>query len=777
MTRRLRLASLGAVLLLSGCDTLFGGLRVPHNTLSRASKSGTIAISDDDTVVVMVNPEDGSVSAFDTTTLNLLSRVRTGGEPSAVVIHPDSTTAFVANRLDHTVVRVRNVHTTAAEVSPPIQVGAEPTGLALSPSGARLFVAEFGEGSVAELDTETLQVTRVIRDIPAPRALAVTNNGDLRDDDELLLVPSFFGQPVPGAPPAANVGRTGALRLFSLADLSSAGSISLQPLSAADAGFGQAAAPNQLYAVASVGARAFVPALLASPALPNQSPLSVVPAIHVVDVEGRAELRGAGGSLSLAARLEAALPGDPTRRLLADPVDVDFVPSKPTVAYVLSRGADQLLRVEFGPKVLTGSTMNQSIDLDPGAGVPCLGATGLVVAAQSQRAFVNCWLSRRLGVVDLMSQALQKTVAATDPPQITDVDRGRLLFHTARGRWSAHASMSCASCHPDGLSDSLTWNLGFTDDSGLRQTPSLAGAFGHGSLAAGATQRQRVFGWIGNLDEVHDLEPFVRDIANGLGAITTAATPAACAQSVGGDVSQEQPVKPLPAPLSQPLQEVQNDSTKVRCSKDWDLIAAYLRSLRPPRGRTRLDPAAVRRGAALFQAGGSGGACTKCHAGPAWTVSRLFYTPGTAQNTSLAKTVRFSRPAAWPATYTSHGTFQIADEPAGGGTPQVACAVRSVGTFGAGAVAETTQSGRSGYNVPSLYGLPLGAPFLHHGAAQTLGELLGGAAFASHTQSGAANFAPAGQDLSDLVSFLLSIDATTPELSVPAGFDAGCSAQ
>src|ERR1041385_4004537 len=72
--------------------------------LLRASKSSTIDISSDDRWVVMANPDDDSVSVFDTTDNSRTARLPTGHEPGAVVIHPDSKTVFVANRAEATVV-------------------------------------------------------------------------------------------------------------------------------------------------------------------------------------------------------------------------------------------------------------------------------------------------------------------------------------------------------------------------------------------------------------------------------------------------------------------------------------------------------------------------------------------------------------------------------------------------------------------------------------------------------------------------------------------------
>jgi hypothetical protein len=129
------------------------------------------------------------------------------------------------------------------------------------------------------------------------------------------------------------------------------------------------------------------------------------------------------------------------------------------------------------------------------------------------------------------------------------------------------------------------------------------------------------------------------------------------------------------------------------------------------------------------------------------------------------------------------------------GVRQAACALRNVGTFGVfgdtGATdalelripANTTKppsrsEGRAGFNVPSLYGLALGAPYLHHGQAPTLADLFSNPAWSFHTNASNANFSLALAQpgkLDDLIVFLRSIDAATPEIAMPVDLRSGAS--
>jgi hypothetical protein len=125
--------------------------------------------------------------------------------------------------------------------------------------------------------------------------------------------------------------------------------------------------------------------------------------------------------------------------------------------------------------------------------------------------------------------------------------------------------------------------------------------------------------------------------------------------------------------------------------------------------------------------------------------------------------------------------------------PQLACSLRNVSTFGVPGDTTTTSSlerrqvtanplaldtaeGAAGYNVPSLYGVALGAPYLHHGQSPTLQDLFSNSQWAAHTNAGNPNFTAfnltSSGAVDDLIQFLRSIDASTTEFAIPQGFDA-----
>ncbi|MDX2005645.1 MAG: hypothetical protein SFU83_10245, partial [Meiothermus sp.] len=106
------------------------------------------------------------------------------------------------------------------------------------------------------------------------------------------------------------------------------------------------------------------------------------------------------------------------------------------------------------------------------------------------------------------------------------------------------------------------------------------------------------------------------------------------------------------------------------------------------------------------------------------------------------------------------------------GVPSDAAATNALELRAGRPPALKAQGDQSGYNIPSLYGLQVGAPFLHHGQAKTLSELFSDTKWANHWQAGG-NAVLVFNDTQrqDLINFLWSIDATTSEEPIPSGRD------
>jgi hypothetical protein len=116
------------------------------------------------------------------------------------------------------------------------------------------------------------------------------------------------------------------------------------------------------------------------------------------------------------------------------------------------------------------------------------GPSGVDVDPEAGIAVVWSQLSHELAVVDLAAGVVERLAVAEDPlpPEIA---AGRRLFLTERDRRITRDGRACASCHPEGRDDGITWKLG----AGPRQTPTLVGRLGRGP-----------YGWLGKHDRLED---------------------------------------------------------------------------------------------------------------------------------------------------------------------------------------------------------------------------------------------------------------------------------
>jgi cytochrome c553/DNA-binding beta-propeller fold protein YncE len=120
------------------------------------------------------------------------------------------------------------------------------------------------------------------------------------------------------------------------------------------------------------------------------------------------------------------------------------------------------------------------------------GPTGVAVDHEGGRAVVWSQFDREIAVVSTKSgeSPLRLALARQSAGITANVALGRRLFHQVGDARISSDGRACASCHPDGREDALTWS---TPD-GSRQTPMLAGR-----LAETAP-----YGWFGTSDGVKD---------------------------------------------------------------------------------------------------------------------------------------------------------------------------------------------------------------------------------------------------------------------------------
>jgi hypothetical protein len=768
----------------------------PQDFLARPSRSTAIDLSSDDGVLAMVNTDDGSVSFFNATSgqesriARIASSATANSEPTAVVIHPNRTTAFVANRAAGTVSRITGIDTASPRIDGELATGSEPVGMALSPSGDRLWITHFVDGTVVVIDTTRFGIERTLDVGGNPHAIAISNDGDQDEDDEKAFITQFYARPKAGAAitEATDDGKEGVVQVLSLANPEDLRTITLAPLAGCfTAAIGNPPAdvttscfPNQLYAIAihtAFGAtRAYVTSVAASPAGPVNFNLNMQSLISVIDVESEAEVPTLTKNLN--ALVKAQQPdtdGDDNigRRFLNVVNGIDFVNREDVaIAYVTSGASDIVLRVEYleNGEVNVGSPSAFNIPVGQ-------SPQGIVVrhGALNAGAYVANLITRNVSHVSFRDQNESKKIESTTVPAegtpAFAIWKGKRFFNTSTGIWAKEGWGSCQGCHPFGLTDNVTWSF----PAGPRQTVSLDGQF-----ASDDPTDMRALNWTAIFDETADFEINVRTVSGGKGAIQGASGPLVSATGAlfSAILSEDGVTTENHQGNSGSLTFLARNRavcTNANTCPDWDQVNAYIQTIRSPKGKTG-SSTAIAEGRAIFEDAG----CAKCHAGPKWTISRVPYVPESSTGALPARRFAANEAATTAmdpgdlvglAIDVNQDATLIAVDDSTGGTPpflRIACNLRRVGTFDSeGGAAELRQNntpamGEKGFNPPSLLNIAAGAPFLHHGAAEDLDAIFD-ARFADHLKSGSINFAPSASEKAALTAFLLSIDeSTTP---------------
>ncbi len=189
------------------------------------------------------------------------------------------------------------------------------------------------------------------------------------------------------------------------------------------------------------------------------------------------------------------------------------------------------------------------------------GPTGIAIDEKNRRAVVFSQFASKLTVIDLARGATTEVdvpVTAARMPTAAML-RGRELFHATSDPRISSDGRACASCHPDGRDDAITWQT----PEGPRQTIMLAGRLGSSTAP---------FGWNGSNKTVkeHVTDTMVR--LDGVGM------------------------------------------TQVRDQADFDALITYVTSMQAPKLEiASARSALVKRGEELFH--DETAACATCHHG------------------------------------------------------------------------------------------------------------------------------------------------------------------
>lgn len=728
------------------------------------SKPWVAVIGTDDSAYVLLRglAQVVKIAGLHTSKPHEVGRVDVGSEPTSMVISPSGKRLFVANSGEGNVSLIHTNDLTSA----------------FWPLNDRLAGAGFLGASAWDRPA-----------LAHPRALAITDHGRQDDEEETLYATEFFSQPLLDATLAdPDRNRQGIVYAFDSAgrpplDEQTGDPIPFISLAAVETGFDDAEGnptgcfPNQLYGAAIQDNRLFVTSVCASPAGPveagptadparasNNFKTLVHPVIFEIDTKTQREV-GSGRVLTRTLEdlytpdaVEPRMPLMPTEIVFADPSQAGW-----GQAYVIAFGASAVFPIHFDPtgEPQIGSTATRYIRVGD-ASLP----TGFAVLSD-QRALVLDDRRRGIGAVDLQASlvrgwkpTIQQDWARspdTDPAELIsdEVRDGRRLFATGLGAWSfaGQAWSSCESCHPEGSSDGVVWRFA----RGPRRTISLAGSYYRDD------PQRRMLLWTANIDEIHDVEGIARGLSGGVGGVVWnpyalekphkncrliydgGGTKAAADETVCGEQkATDERLNGLNGSLGAitTKDDVPCPGTSATCNinatRDWDKIDAFVRTVRAPRAPSSLRRDLIEEGEMLFRSRG----CPVCHGGTGWTLSRVFYQPGSEANGRVPSAAPREAPdevaakallgqlrvATYAVPDAASPAFRAAAGPAANGPTtfrgappalappealasyvfttvppgdQINCVLRSVGTFGAPAA-------------PDFLGItPDGAPVVH----------------------------------------------------------------
>ena len=406
----------------------------------RPNWGAPIALSPINASIWSVNPDSASVSVVDAEQLSVVAEIRVGHEPWSLAIAPDGSAVYVINRADGT---LTVIDATTHLVRTTLAVGPEPGAIALSPSGKHAYITLTSAQALAIVDTSHLTITAQITVAALPYAVAVTDDGDSIDDDERIYVTHLLTFAHSTASEATDTGRAGRVTVID----AGAGAI-IREIDLLPDGHGF---PNLLAGIALTKDHIWLPHSRAAPALPNGLTTTLFAAVDAIDLQTESEDRTARLLLN-----DELIFGSPVN----NPLAAIPAPDGKTL-YVVLAGSNLVEIID-----ITDPTHPHLIKFLPTGHNP----RGMAISADGKRGYVMNYLGRSISVLNLEQNEVDRELQVTTEPLAPDLLRGKILFNRATDpRLTQGSWISCANCHLDGGTDSVTWI--FPD--GPRQTPAL----------------------------------------------------------------------------------------------------------------------------------------------------------------------------------------------------------------------------------------------------------------------------------------------------------------
>ncbi len=505
----LALASLAILLALLATTPHQASLQNPQFV---KQSSSALAITDDGSRLLVVNPDSNSVSVINPLAGEKLAELAVGEDPRTVALE-GSERGYVANRGSDTVsVVVLDTLTIAAT----IEVEHQPYGV-VAPGGDFAFVANSGSDSISVIETAALQVVATIAVRDRPAGLAVTADklyvAHLLSGLVSVIDVAVLPETVPYCGPL-DLDASGGVDVGDIMQVASrwrceCGDDCYDPrrdinedcrtdvvdimLVATRWGAacplistGSTSNLAQTIVLDPTEARAYLPHIKSNS--PNPAPLfdtSIFPVVSVIDLTTNQHLPSQLISL------------DTVDVPVNMPFDAAFAPDGSQL-WVVNAGSNDVSVLDAVSRV---GTAHVTVGANP---------RGIVLSPDGATAYVNNTLDGTVSVIDTAMAEVTGVITATQIPMPPILLLGKQLFHSAaRPELTRDQWISCASCHFDGELDGRTWNF---PGLGPRNTTSLLGVI-----------QTYPINWQADQDETQDQEHFIRDFQAGSGLIADSA--------------------------------------------------------------------------------------------------------------------------------------------------------------------------------------------------------------------------------------------------------------
>ena len=725
-----------------------------------------VAISPNNRFAYVTNGISGTVSVVHLRHRRVVRTIKVGAEPRGCALTPNGKLLYVAN---HTEGTVAIIDTASGRLVGKVDVGRNPTAIAITNNGDK-----------SDTD-ETVFVTQIFAELNPDFVDPFGVGGEVRDLGKRGVVQAF---------PAGNANPP--ISKITLSPIADSGFFASRanfcpgthPAHIASPVFcpdptkpatddvnvnnPQGMFPNQLLSALIRGTRLYLPNIAAQPEPPQKFDVNVQALVSTVDVAALTEVVAETVNLNEQIDVETAAPPPSLDRTFAnDIVAIDANLAGDTFL-IVSRGGNQVFRAGLDA---TGKLdiLNAAKDR-----VECRVQTGnlpsgVAMRKDGTRGYANNEANfsvTSMNVEDGVCLTLQLDIESAEPPAPGSFEHavlvGKLAFFTAlgipdndifgtpirdfvprdfKGKMSKDAWSTCASCHPDGLADGVTWSFG----TGPRQTIPLDGMFSKQS-----PDDQRVLNWSAVRGSNTDFNANSRVTQGGCGFASDDFDPGQCFAKGNTTIAN-------PAIYDHGITHGGSDALDAQTL--W--IFAAVRPLHQPQGNASMREA----GRTVFAAN-----CASCHGGAKWTKSEIFHrdNPAAVSQNGAPLDPGVTRLAVTPAgplanefkSFTCNdSTFNYLED---------------VGTFDIDNpleirdnAAASTAFGVNGLQPPSLFSINYHAPYLHRGQAQTLADV-----FPLHGLGAASGFPPTATIQSELTAleqanllvFLQSIDGTTASL-------------